>query len=379
LLGSLCCLGVVAAASFAASPAHACSFAPGCIAAASMEVAPADGAVMPSNSPALAVDTFAVQSESLQLFSVDAGVPATVFDPTSGLLRLEGPLVEGAQYKLQRTNSCADVDAGATAATSFFTVGPAKPLPTTTGTATVEYGMALIDGRYSHERHSMPVGLPGDVFAIVAHIHIVPSADLIPFLPVAAFSTLVDGKLWGSSFYGHGVSTYEAQSDIVTYYDFVTVYASCTHFAAGGLCGLPGVTLGSHTVDILAKVAGAADPAAIHLSIDLECPKDAGAQPGPASEGGGSDAPIEAGPASEGGGSDALIEAGPASEGGGSDTRSNDAGPYVAGSASCALARGKSQPGAATALLVVAWVFGRRRAVSSVKRTCRTNEGTEPM
>jgi len=222
---------------------------------------------------------------TLELVGPDAGTPVTT---TNGaLVTLGGQLVEGAQYQLRVSSACswaagASWDAGTSLVTSSFVAGPATPLPTSIGEARVDYQSAQVAGRYGLQGQDGFVVATGGPEAVVAQITISPSAELVPFLAVTAFTTLVDGTYWGESFYGTGVSPHETQAGIVSYRDFLRVYASCGRQAESAACESPGVGIGRHAVEVQAHVAGAAsDPPPLMLSIDLACSGDAGVDAAP--------------------------------------------------------------------------------------------------
>jgi hypothetical protein len=275
----------------ASSPSRACS-APVCD--LSQIELPHRGTVIPANAPALYASGWKwTEFKNLELIpSNDAGAPpSTTFAPggmyvPTALLRINAPLVPGETYVLRSTAVCGHMqDVSGLTETTIVASEP-RPLPTTVGTARVEYRLARLQ-----ESTLFPEAgqTSSNSIAAVAQITIEPSAELVPYIPLATISTSVDGRLWGSSDIGQGVDPKEPRPDVVSVPDFTRVYVACGPLPTN-TCGALVATRGHHEVEISARITGStAEIAPIKLSIDLVCPDgDAGSD---ASPGDGSPAP----------------------------------------------------------------------------------------
>lgn len=272
-----------------------------------ISTAPADGATIPANAPGVLAQTgWFADLLALELDGGDAGTPRTTLELAApgnfhdqALLKLDEPLVVGRTYRLKASNRCSvtnDGGIGSYEKTWSFTAGPASALPTTIGSAQVSYLVGKLGGRYGLSVDGTPAPSYDSAPVAVAQIAIQPSAELAPYLPLIRFSTYVDGVLWGESHFGHGIASYEAFPEQVTFRDFTRVFATCTREAQSAACESSGVAKGVHEVELRAHVAGAAtDPAPLRFPITLSCAGDGGGPDGQAPDASGSGGAPDAG------------------------------------------------------------------------------------
>ncbi len=200
------------AAALAPREAAACS-PPPCVPG---HAAPAEGATVPGNVPAVPV----LLSESFSPSPGSREAPATLLDgqgrpvPTTwvppgagsreALLKPDAPLAPGS-YRIVRAPVCKLTGAGLPApaggevAQSFTATSP-SPLPTTAGAVKVG---AAVQKRYNV---SASGSCAEEVPAAVVALTLEPSAALVPFLPVARITVNVNGERWAATLPGgaHG-------------------------------------------------------------------------------------------------------------------------------------------------------------------------------
>ncbi|ATB49605.1 hypothetical protein [Corallococcus macrosporus] len=199
-------IGVLAPAS-----ALACA-APNCLLGVRFPL-PEDGGVVPANVPGLVTVPPLlenVDASTVRLLLPDGTqVPATVTPGAhqTQVLVPDAPLEPGTTYRIEATGVCQHQPDQAGSTT--FTAGPALPLPTTTGTLTVDMPS---QGNFNVYGDSTC----GDrrVEGNFTTLRFTPSPELLPFLPWVHWTVEVDGEPW--SFAKHGGLTAQGEENFET-------------------------------------------------------------------------------------------------------------------------------------------------------------------
>jgi len=241
-------------------------------------ITPAAGRSIPANAPALHYVLFATGAnvppeafqppQGIELFNgAGAGVPVTInADPFYGYeIDPATPFVAGQTYRLRYPDPCAG---SGTISEQTIAIGPAAPIPTTSGTVT----LTAVTGDVPYTCFDLPYVLhnqPG------LAIGITPSAELAPFLPVTLFEVVVDALTWSRSAYG-GPHTFATLPGIIQHPDD-RLYADC------GLAGdgdpqndcptrAEGLTLGAHRMWINVHILGStSDPQRLDADFTIDC------------------------------------------------------------------------------------------------------------
>lgn len=225
---------------------------------------------VPSNAPAIVAERGSyTQDAGAELLTADGGVVAlSSVTATAGftawtvILKPAAALVEGETYVLRSTCE----PSGATVLEPFVAHATA-PLPTDTGTLAV----------VTTGRKTLPLGggstcsIPTD--AAYVQLKITPSPALAPFAAVTAWTLEVDGVAWASERFG-GVA---ADGTPETYRPWPEgpvrrvdlVYAVCKSNAS--MPSPPGISPGTHTAALRARLAGGATLTAAEASFTLDC------------------------------------------------------------------------------------------------------------
>lgn len=267
------------------SRARACS-APYC---SPSVLAPPTGAIIPSNAPALFFDPARVldrpatgAADVTLLDGAGMAVPMDALtDPqfTGGvqgspyLLIPRTPLTPSASYRLRFSAPCGGdkQDGGVPLTEQAFTTSAAVPQPATAGDLKIAPQRTQTI-TVSTRRGSCVY----DIVASTAAFELQPSEELKPWLPLARFTTTVDGILWASTGYGADPAA------SATYRGVETVFAACPPSDPSDDSGL---SLGPHHVELQVHIAGATtDPPPLSVEVNLTCP-DAPKQTGGCSVG----------------------------------------------------------------------------------------------
>ncbi len=256
---------IAAAITMPTRHAEACSPAP----CSASTVAPAQGATIPANAPAL------VFSPGSMMFGLDAGplspvtlktkdgvaVPFTVdgslVKPTSTLPI--GGLVFGYDEGCNPSGSGTSVVKKEVS----FTVGPDAPLPTIAGT----FG-STVYARRGVEVITSSGSCTATIDAAVAELKLVMDPKFAPFLPLASFTTTVDGKPWATIPAG-GRPTPPRFSMEWGAHAHDIVFAACG--AAVDKLADRGLLEGKHKVSVVAAIAGGPTLPALEIEVDLTC------------------------------------------------------------------------------------------------------------
>ena len=278
---------------------------------------PADGAEIPANAPAVGISATVFSVES-----VDAGTegrptrPTALFDAADAAVSvmdvssLTGRMVsatlqEGATYRIEGGGD------GRCPVNSTFSVGPAQPLPTSAGTVREVEQLAQMASRGGICNASATVLIE------TTRLGLVPSAEMIPWLPLARWELLVDGVPFATVDFGavgpsggegQGISGWQG-ADLL---DFGALCESAQVDAGSDTIGW--ASPGAHTVQIVAHVDGWSAPVTTNaLTVNVVCtpfvppveaPFDAGPPPASLPDGGRAPPVTDAGttlPGSDGG------------------------------------------------------------------------------
>lgn len=228
---------------------------------------------VPANAPAVAVYVF--QSEFhldlpelyTKLLLRDAKgnvVPVTYAALTSSnyqlpvLLRPDAPLTEGAMYFVDYA-----VDCDGTSALAPFSTRAAEPLPTSAGSAS-----ASPSSRQMVAIASDAASCRTPVEVAATTLTFTPAPELERFLPLARFTTTIDGETWAGSRFG------ETESPVGPFARSPLLIHSTCGKTKGDYEGTDqGLASGHHTGELTVEVAGMTPLPAIPFAFDLECPK----------------------------------------------------------------------------------------------------------
>jgi len=215
-------------------------------------------------------------------------------DTVSGwnLLKPVKGLTPGAAYVLRMPDHCQALELPAPATpvlTLFpFTAGPPAPAPQTIGKLTLTALPTEVIQVWTYSG-SCTVGLlVGSV-----QLSLQPSAELLPWLPVAQSETWVDGKLFSKSEPGHvpfagGPPQPTGWPNEINHVD--RIFAACGAVPQGVE---PGLALGKHHLDFRIHLPGFNQPAYLSTDFELACQlpgADAGSSDGAAGDAGAADA-----------------------------------------------------------------------------------------
>jgi hypothetical protein len=277
-------LAAAALVAFAAPrAAQACTS----LACFSSDLAPAAGATIPASAPAFPLMLRGITgAEAKAAFRLlgPSGDPVVAQVEMVGSERLVltpgAPLLEGATYTLEHRERCdgkSPVPSPPTTQSTSFTTSAAVPLPTafgTLGVKSVTLGTATV--------YTSAGSCVTDAHAEILSLLITPDATLTPWLPMVRFVTTVDGKPWAADSFGHQPSSFYDQFHPTQAVD--RIYALCGSPPKGAA---PGVTLGEHTIELTADMAGLAAPLPVlKLTHTFTCDPAATVPEGGAGNGG---------------------------------------------------------------------------------------------
>jgi hypothetical protein len=245
-------------------------------------VAPRAATTIPANAPALFYRGYGAPAEGGEPVRVSAEgeggatpIPTTIEDISPGLgalVRFGAPLEAGRTYEVRHYQaSCTEtlaVDAETSFATQTFTAGPTAPLPTASGALSGEQGVTTDPAFAAFGGSTCTVATN----ARVVRLSFTPSAELLPFLPVASVQVSVDGAAPFETTVG--LDPNEAPTTGPFARPPLQFYASCEREALVAKGGDPGLTPGVHTIRVQARIAGVAEaeqPSAVTTSVDLSC------------------------------------------------------------------------------------------------------------
>ncbi|RYZ43071.1 MAG: hypothetical protein EOO71_04895 [Myxococcaceae bacterium] len=241
---------------------------------------------VPANVPALVVVhpfRMTFDTAGVRLLTAEgAPVEATVTSGALGSAALvpTGPLVPGNTYRVEATSPC--YQETQTEAASF-TVGPALPLPGTSGV--LEAGI---------EQHG-PLEVYGGALCSVSVegstriLGFTPSPELVPFLPWVHWTLEVDGQTWARAEHGAVGPTGEftVASRLLFTRDLLRLYTVCDDSAAIERPSDRGLAPGVHVATLrpVLEHSGVALPP-LEVSFTQTCPEDPDpAAPAPEKEG----------------------------------------------------------------------------------------------
>lgn len=228
---------------------------------------------VPANAPAIAVYVF--QSEfHLQLDELytmlllrDAKgnvVPVTYEALTTSnyqlpvLLRPDTPLAPNAMYYVDYA-----VDCDGTSALSPFTTRAAEEHPTSAGTLSVGPS-----SRQTLAIASSAASCRTPVEVSAATLTFTPSPELERFLPLARFTTTIDGETWANSRFG------ETESPVGPFARSPMALHSTCGKSKGDYDGTDqGLTAGHHTGALTVEIAGMTPLPALPFEVEIDCPK----------------------------------------------------------------------------------------------------------
>jgi hypothetical protein len=173
-------------------------------------------------------------------------------------------LVAGSTYEWNVPELCQEW--GEARAPAPFLVTDPQPIPTTLGTVEVEEGAEPRPfWRWSGDGSC---GTSETVPAAFARIHIRPSDDLRPFLPVASWTITIDGKTTQTRGYGEAAVTNDELSITnaggLFRAPFGDILAECS--------GTSSHMLGEHEVSVAVHLAGSdTDPPPVTVRVNLTC------------------------------------------------------------------------------------------------------------
>lgn len=241
-----------------ATTARACSL-PMCF---GEYIAPAQGIRLPGNAPALFQGTFNLETAGPPVLTSASGdtVPTVLGEPGGGrLVQLSSPLPAG-MYTLTYETTCAGT---AKSVPTEFEVIEASPLPTEVGT--VQVGAPT--------RQTITVAESGQclaqVVADVITLSIAYSSQLVPFLPVAKHTLMIDGEPWLSTPYGSD----EVNVPGAMIRQVSTLYSRPDIGAPYGANYASGISPGHHQGELIVTIAGMAAPLpSVHFEFDFPEP-----------------------------------------------------------------------------------------------------------
>jgi len=285
----------------AARPAQACTS----LSCPWNSVAPAPGATIPANVPALSLD---LTSRWLSLddirpsFSLRGpdGAPVAASVTKVGESRLvltpEAPLAERTTYTIERLEQCKDTSQfskNPSLVTTTFTTSEIAPLPQKSGVLAVQgesHGKAVLP--------SIAGGCTATGAAHIVELTFTPDPALVPWMSTVHLSTTVDGEPWATEAPGPHVDTAGLPS-LTKRFD--RIFVLCEPAPKGAESPLS-LAPGAHTIAVSAELAGLAQTIPGEaISFEFTCPKSAtgaGGQAGGAPASGNSSLPAPADTAS---------------------------------------------------------------------------------
>jgi hypothetical protein len=256
------------------SSAAACSLSP-CF---GQYTAPAQGATLPGNAPALVQGgaPWRIDTVTSPVLTNAAGgeVPAVVTSISDGrLVALQSTLPPGT-YTLAAESTCSGTASPVFA--QFQVVDPA-PLPTVVGTVTVgpptRQTIEVSNGASCYE------SVLADVVTLTIDYH----AELVPFLPVARHVLSIDGEEWLTTPYGS--TAVDIPGGVVR--QITTLYRRLDMGPPYGATWASGIGPGHHQAELVVSIAGMAAPLpGVPFEFDFPAASTQG-QPGTTAGGGG--------------------------------------------------------------------------------------------
>ncbi len=246
-------------------------------------VAPADGGQVPGNAPALAMksaggldpealhDAGTASALGIELLQADGGAIVLVpsVDEASALvLRPTTPMPAGELMRLRFPAMCSYRAPDAGPYEVSFTTTEAQPLPTTLGTFAVK---AQGHGSVEVTESTMCVGTLEAAYAQFAYV---PSAEVVPWLPLMRWTLTVNGQRWANEELGmmhangllgaapHYPSQYQVSRRVLQ------VHSACF---AGDETMDRGVGLGVYTAVLEGQVVGTDQKLSLTTSFELKC------------------------------------------------------------------------------------------------------------
>lgn len=212
-------------------------------------MAPAQSMRLPGNAPALFQGARSMSDAGLPILTNASGdtVPTVVSELGEGrLLQLASPLPAG-MYTLTYETTCTGT---AKSMPTQFEVVAASPLPTEIGT--VQMGAPT--------RQTITVAESGwcraDVVADVITLGIAYTPQLVPFLPVAKHTLMIDGEEWISTPYGSD----EVNVPGAIIRQVSTIYGRPESGPPYGATLAAGIGPGHHQGELIVTIAGMAAP-----------------------------------------------------------------------------------------------------------------------
>ncbi len=222
---------------------------------------------MPANVPAVVLNTSGsseVGRSGIALFRADGGaVPASIEIADNVILvRPSAPFADGEHYTVHFSSRC---DGAGPEQAASFSITAAQPLPTSIGTLTMK---AKGHGTIAIPEGSMCVEQMQGAYA---QLELALSPQMLPFLPVTRWSLWVDDTLWAveqaGAVHANGllgaIPTYSSQFQVAP--RVLEVHAPCPSEKRTGL------TLGKHTAELRATIAGFDAPMTSSVGIELGC------------------------------------------------------------------------------------------------------------
>ncbi len=255
------------------SEARACA-APACLAG---QASPENGEAVPANAPAIVLvkdqNFFDPKDEpvgTLHSLHTSAALEVeltTEQHPTSESILLVTPkegFEEGTDYVFRYTAFCrqSQIVEDGLPMEVHFRAAPAAPLPSTGGQLNAD---TRVEPEWRVWAHGTCVDT---VKASVAHLEIIPSAELEPWLPLTRWHTAVDGEPWGTSTWG-GLSS-EGLRSVSGVFSRPPdrVHAHCLTPPPSID---PGVSRGTRVVTVTPEVAGIGLLPPLQTTIELSC------------------------------------------------------------------------------------------------------------
>ncbi|AKV00730.1 hypothetical protein AKJ09_07393 [Labilithrix luteola] len=248
-----------------ARPSAACGVIPQCD---SVEVLPAPGAAVPSNAPALAFFDAAIAT-NFELHKATGELVATTTSATADaatntkFLFLSTPLTAGEAYEVRWSPNCQVPNRSSVS----FTAGPAAPLPTTMGSVTVAESLRGDHSSCGHVWNTSQSSDGGHQAA--TFFEFAPSAELVPYLPIAKIVSFVDGQPVNLDIQDITTSTSTSRRGIRT------VCVTDPGYDTYGT-----VSAGLHHIRLEAIVAGAtSQPLPLEFDANVQCEPASAATP----------------------------------------------------------------------------------------------------
>lgn len=241
--------------------------------------APAQGTILTSSAPAVFFRPSRINApatdagvEGVTLWSDGQQVPLTITEQSYAgqILAPSIPLTAGSQYELHYVEQCPDspsypLEPASIPVVQEFTAGPPRPSPTAVGTVAVK----------SRSKETLTVltssgSCTTTLLAGVVNLELTFDESIKPFLPTTKLITRVDGNEWSSTQYGVDEGTLSTQPQATYGRRYNLIFGACQAPAQSG--DDVGLTMGKHTVELSAHVAGAqTDPAPVSIEVDLTC------------------------------------------------------------------------------------------------------------